>query len=129
MQLDGTATTTNATALADVVLILAVAIAFGGIVWLLSRISGTGPRSAVLARVLSPLTSTIRASNDERDAVIGVLDRAWQQGRLFDDEYDRRRRNAVKAATRGQLAGLLSDLPIGEGYRMHEGRGRPRDVA
>ena len=53
----------------------------------------------------------IRASDEERDAVAGELGAHFQAGRLDPAEFDDRLGRALRAQTRGDLAGLVTDLP------------------
>lgn len=83
---------------------------------------------ASLTTITNPRLSNrrLRASTDERTTVVWVLERHLAGGRLDDHEFYLRRDLARKAATRGELAALLDDLPTlrqpGQGgYRMHEG--------
>lgn len=55
--------------------------------------------------------SRLRASDAERDAVAAELGEHLKDGRLQPDEFDERVGRAVNARTRGELDGLLSDLP------------------
>jgi Domain of unknown function (DUF1707) len=54
---------------------------------------------------------TVRASNAERDVVAGKLQDAFAEGRLDDDEFDQRMRQALTARTHAELDVLLTDLP------------------
>ncbi len=53
----------------------------------------------------------MRASDAERDAVVGRLNRAVGEGRLTMDEFSGRLELAYAARTRGDLDPLLHDLP------------------
>jgi hypothetical protein len=53
----------------------------------------------------------LRASDAERDAVVTELAEHLKDGRLLADEFDERVGRAVSARTRGELDGLLTDLP------------------
>jgi len=57
--------------------------------------------------------SDMRASDAERDAVVGRLNRAVGEGRLTMDEFSGRVELAYAARTRGDLDPLLRDLPAG----------------
>lgn len=79
----------------------------------------TGP-AATPRPVRPPWTSTeggggggagVRASDGERDVAAGRLRDAFAEGRLDDDEFDRRARAALTARTRADLDSLLADLP------------------
>ncbi len=52
-----------------------------------------------------------RASDVEREAAVGVLRTAAQEGRLDTDELEERIAAAYAAKTRGELNTLLDDLP------------------
>jgi hypothetical protein len=53
-----------------------------------------------------------RASDSERERVVGRLRDAAADGRLTVDELDERTELAYGAVTRGELAELLDDLPV-----------------
>ena len=53
-----------------------------------------------------------RASDTERERVVGLLRDASAQGRLTFEELDERTASAYAARTRGELAELLDDLPV-----------------
>ncbi|MGH3169857.1 MAG: DUF1707 SHOCT-like domain-containing protein [Trebonia sp.] len=55
--------------------------------------------------------SDMRASDAERDAVVGRLNQAVGEGRLTMDEFSERLELASVARTRGDLDPLLRDLP------------------
>lgn len=55
----------------------------------------------------------IRASDAERDEVVGALSTAAAEGRLTLGELSERTEAALTAATRSDLAPLLADLPAG----------------
>lgn len=57
----------------------------------------------------------VRASDAERDAVVGRLNQAVGEGRLTMDEFSERLELAYAARTRGELDPLLRDLPVGTG--------------
>jgi Domain of unknown function (DUF1707) len=59
--------------------------------------------------------SDMRASDAERDAVVGSLNQAVGEGRLTMDEFSGRLELAYAARTRGDLDPLLRDLPAGSG--------------
>ena len=59
--------------------------------------------------------SGVRASDAERDAVVGRLNRAVGEGRLTMDEFSGRLELAYAARTRGDLDPLLRDLPADSG--------------
>jgi hypothetical protein len=51
------------------------------------------------------------ASDADRDAVVGVLNQAFAEGRLTADEHAERIRAAYAARAWRELAGLTADLP------------------
>ncbi|GAA2072790.1 hypothetical protein GCM10009801_25630 [Streptomyces albiaxialis] len=53
----------------------------------------------------------LRASHDDREAVVERLRDAAAEGRLDLDELDERLERALKAKTHGELAALTADLP------------------
>jgi hypothetical protein len=53
----------------------------------------------------------LRASDDDRDAVLRALERHTVVGRLSLDEFDQRSTAALTAVTRDDLAALTADLP------------------
>lgn len=53
----------------------------------------------------------LRASDDDRDAVLRALERHTAVGRLNLDEFDQRSTAALAAVTMDELAALISDLP------------------
>jgi hypothetical protein len=59
--------------------------------------------------------SGVRASDAERDAVVGRLNQAVGEGRLTMDEFSERLELAYAARTRGDLDPLLRDLPTDAG--------------
>jgi hypothetical protein len=59
--------------------------------------------------------SDVRASDAERDAVVGRINRAVGEGRLTLDEFSDRLQLAYAARTRGDLDPLLRDLPADSG--------------
>jgi Domain of unknown function (DUF1707) len=58
-----------------------------------------------------PDEAGLRVSDADRDAVVDQLAGHFQQGRLDLTEFQDRMDRAVRARTRGDLAGLLADLP------------------
>jgi hypothetical protein len=54
----------------------------------------------------------MRASDADRDRVVGYLNTAYSEGRLPKDEYDARLENALSARTYADLDQLVSDLPV-----------------
>jgi hypothetical protein len=53
----------------------------------------------------------LRASDDDRDAVLRALEQHTTAGRLNLDEFDQRSTAALAAVTRDELAGLTADMP------------------
>jgi hypothetical protein len=72
----------------------------------------------------------LRASNADRERVVGVLKGAFVEGRLAKDEFDLRVGQAFAARTYAELAALTADLPAGPAEakaprRAHAPGGRP----
>ncbi|WAL72273.1 DUF1707 and DUF4190 domain-containing protein [Kitasatospora sp. YST-16] len=57
--------------------------------------------------------SAMRAANSDRERTIDVLKAAFAEGRLTAAEYEHRMSATHQAATYGQLAALVADLPSG----------------
>jgi hypothetical protein len=57
----------------------------------------------------------IRASDQDRDAVVQRLQQAFAERRLDDDEFDERMRAALTARTSTDLDRLTADLPASQG--------------
>src|SRR5689334_21619082 len=55
----------------------------------------------------------LRASHADREQVIGTLKAAFVHGMLAKDEFDQRVGHAFASRTRGELAALTADLPVG----------------
>ncbi len=55
----------------------------------------------------------LRASDADREQVIGTLKAAFVQGRLTEDELDARAGQVYASRTYAELAGVTADLPIG----------------
>lgn len=55
--------------------------------------------------------SSMRASDADRDRVLGELSQHFQAGRITADELDERNGRALSARTLGELGALLADLP------------------
>lgn len=55
-------------------------------------------------------TASLRASDRDRDVVLGVLAEAYADGRLARDEYDERADRATRARTLGELPPIIADL-------------------
>ena len=62
-------------------------------------------------RDASPYDTGLRASDDERNAVADKLSRHYAEGRLDEAEFKSRLDAAMSATTRGDLNGLVHDLP------------------
>jgi hypothetical protein len=58
-----------------------------------------------------PYDASMRASDDERNAVADKLSRHYAEGRLDEVEFKTRLDTAMSATTRGDLHGLFDDLP------------------
>jgi hypothetical protein len=58
-----------------------------------------------------PQPQPIRAGDRDRDAVVQRLQESFAEGRLDDDEFDRRTRAALTATMDADLAVLTRDLP------------------
>ena len=54
----------------------------------------------------------LRASDDDRDAVLRALERHTASGRLSLDEFDQRSTAALAAVSLDDLAALTGDLPV-----------------
>ncbi|MFR9751507.1 DUF1707 domain-containing protein [Nocardia sp. 004] len=54
----------------------------------------------------------LRASDADREKIIGQLRQAMSEGRLSLHEFDERLQQVYAAKTYGELAPLLSDLPV-----------------
>ncbi|WP_405139108.1 DUF1707 domain-containing protein [Nocardia sp. NBC_01388] len=54
----------------------------------------------------------IRAADNDRERVIGVLEQHTVAGRLSLDEYSERAAAAYRARTMGELSPLIADLPM-----------------
>jgi Domain of unknown function (DUF1707) len=59
----------------------------------------------------APRPPAVRASDQDRDAVVQRLQQAFAERRLDDDEFDERMRAALTAKTSADLDRLTSDLP------------------
>ncbi len=58
-----------------------------------------------------PYDASMRASDEERNAVADKLSRHYAEGRLDESEFKTRLDTAMSATTRGDLHGLFRDLP------------------
>src|SRR5215469_13359023 len=63
----------------------------------------------------SSASVAMRAGDRERDAVVQRLQEAFADGRLDDDEFDRRTRSALTARFNSELDLLTEDLPASTG--------------
>jgi len=63
------------------------------------------------ARTVPGLAPDLRVSDRERDGVAQILQAAFAEGRLDDDEFDERMRAALTARTGADLEKLTADLP------------------
>jgi hypothetical protein len=73
-----------------------------------------------MSDVITPQTSqAVRASDDERDQVVALLQRHFADGRLTQAELEERAGAALAARTRDQLRALTADLP---GADLHPAR-------
>jgi hypothetical protein len=71
--------------------------------------AGGGPHAASPPALSQPLVG--RASDADREQVIGVLKAAFAQGRLTKDEFDARVGHAFTSRTHADLAALTVDVP------------------
>jgi hypothetical protein len=62
-------------------------------------------------RDMQAYDASLRASDDERNAVADKLSRHYAEGRLDEVEFKSRLDTAMSATTRGDLNGLFDDLP------------------
>ncbi len=69
------------------------------------------PAYPIGRRDATPYDSSLRASDDERNAVADRLSRHYAEGRLDESEFKTRLDTAMSATTRGDLHGLFHDLP------------------
>ena len=65
----------------------------------------------------SPPVSLVRASDSDRERVIGVLREAFAEGRLTAEEHSARVGQAYAAQTYAELAAVSADLPAGASAR------------
>jgi len=54
----------------------------------------------------------MRAADADRDRVVGLLNTAYTEGRLSEDEYDARLDSALSARTYTDLDQVVADLPV-----------------
>ena len=76
---------------------------------------GSTPESAPGSAPEPAPSRAIRASDQDREAVVQRLQDAFAEGRLDDAEFDQRTRAALTAKTSANLAPLLDDLPAAAG--------------
>ena len=76
---------------------------------------GSTPESASGSAPEPAPSRPIRASDQDREAVVQRLQDAFAEGRLDDAEFDQRTRAALTAKTSANLAPLLDDLPAAAG--------------
>ena len=65
------------------------------------------------ARVAAGGRGNVRASDADRERVIGVLNEAFAEGRLTREELDARAERTYGAKTHTDLAAVSADLPAG----------------
>ncbi len=70
----------------------------------------------------------LRASHEDRDRVVELLQVAAGDGRLTADELDERLEAALTARTFGELTALLTDLPGVSGFAAGAQAAEPKDV-
>ncbi len=63
------------------------------------------------ARMMTGLAPDLRMSDRDRDGAAQILQAAFAEGRLDDDEFDQRMRAALTARTGPDLEKLTADLP------------------
>lgn len=73
---------------------------------------------------LPPTPSELPVDHDDREHVVGLLQAAVSRGLIDTLEFDRRSGLATTARTRGELNGLVVDLPL-----EHPDRARARTAA
>lgn len=66
-------------------------------------------------RTPSQRSPEVRASDEERDRAIELLQQHAASGRLTPSELEERTENAYAAKTRADLAALMKDLPMSAG--------------
>jgi hypothetical protein len=69
------------------------------------------PKKCVVEYARAMPEPALRASDDDRDAVLRALERHTATGRLNLDEFDQRSTAALTAVTLDDLAALTADLP------------------
>jgi len=73
----------------------------------------TGQAGMAYPSPASPPVSRVRASDADREHVIGVLREAFAEGRLTAEEHSARVGQAYAARTCAELATVSADLPAG----------------
>src|SRR5215472_17706893 len=79
-------------------------------------------------RRASQANPNMRVSHAERTEVADRLSKHYGDGRLDEEEFNERLDRAMKAKTRGDLAGLFDDLPGEEPPRPSAGPPPPPPV-
>lgn len=54
----------------------------------------------------------MRAGDEDRDRTVTLMREAYAEGRLTNDEFQQRMAQAQQSKTFGELAALVSDLPV-----------------
>ena len=54
----------------------------------------------------------MRAGDEDRDRTVTLMREAYAEGRLTADEFQQRMAQAQESKTYGELAALVSDLPV-----------------
>ena len=54
----------------------------------------------------------LRAGDEDRDRTVSLIREAYAEGRLTGDEFQQRMAQAQESRTYGELAALVSDLPV-----------------
>lgn len=75
-----------------------------------SALPSPGPWDHFAQDPRRPEAAGLRASDRDRDVVLGVLGEAYADGRLDRMEYDERSGRAAQAKTLGELPALVADL-------------------
>lgn len=81
--------------------------------WTGSHTPVARPWPAYPAPQAQPSASGMLASHADRERAVDVLRAGYGEGRLEKDEFDKRVERAYGARTVGELALLVSDLPLG----------------
>ncbi len=69
------------------------------------------PQRGRLGKLPGAASPDLRASDEERDQVAGILAEALATGRLTPEEHSERLETVYAARTRGELVPITSDLP------------------